>query len=287
MDLPREEFVLLRDLVYERTGLMFEDKKNAFVAARVTRRAAATGCASARDYYRHLRYQDPLGAEFQSFVEQMTTNETYFFRDYPQLECFANEALDRVAAAKRKVGDYTLNIWCAACSTGDEAYTLAIILDACLDDFSKWKIRLVASDIDTEVLAVARAGVYGDRNVKDVPAVYRDKYFTLGPGGYRIDPRIQQMVAFEQLNFMDRDRMRKHRTFDFVFCRNVLIYFDDVSRKQVLGHFYDALVPGGFVFLGHSESVGRISAAFEPVSLGGAVVYRRPFGRGAESKESR
>lgn len=286
MDLSSEEFLLLRDLVYERTGLMFEDKKTAFVAARVHRRAPAVGCSSARDYYRHLRYQDPQGAEFQAFVEQMTTNETYFFRDYPQLECFANEALPRVAEAKRRVGDFTLNVWCAACSTGDEAYTLGIILDSCLDDFSRWKVRIVASDIDTEVLAVAESGVYGARNVKDVPSVYLNKYFTAAGGQqYRVDDRLRQMITFEHLNFMDRERMRRHRSFDFVFCRNVLIYFDDASRKQVLGHFYEALLPGGFVFLGHSESVGRISAAFEPVSLGGCVVYRRPLlGRGASEK---
>ena len=287
MNLPAEEFLLLRDLVYERTGLMFEEKKSAFVAARVGRRAAAVGCSSARDYYRHLRYEDGQGKEFQAFVEQMTTNETYFFRDYPQLECFANEALPRAAEAKRRAGDYTLSVWSAACSTGDEAYTLAIILDACLDDVARWKIRLFASDIDTEVLAVARAGVYGERNLKDVPGVYRDKYFTHGPGGYRVIDRVRNMVAFEQLNFMDRDGMRRQRGFDFVLCRNALIYFDDASRRQVLGHFYDALVPGGFVFLGHSESVGRISSAFEPVSLGGGVVYRRPPGRRADAPGAR
>ena len=114
---------------------------------------------NARDYYRHLRYRDPQRAELQALTELLTTNETYFFRDFPQLEGFANEVLPRsVAAHKRNAKDYTLNIWSAACSTGDEAYSLAIILHACLDDFQRWHIGLHATDIDSEVLATARRG---------------------------------------------------------------------------------------------------------------------------------
>ncbi|WP_246523368.1 CheR family methyltransferase [Gemmata palustris] len=271
-----DDFVLIRDMLYERTGLMFEDKKLAFLQPRVARRVSTTGAASPRDYYRMLKYQDPGGREFQSLVEQVTTNETYFFREFPQLESFANDALPKVAEAKRAARDYTLNVWSACCSTGDEPYTLATILSACLDDFPKWKVRLLATDIDTAVLDTARAAEYGERNVKDVPPPYLKEYFTRTRAGYRVKEPVRKMVTFEHLNLMDKAGMRKQKGFDFVFCRNVLIYFDDVSRKQVLGHFYDALVPGGFVFLGHSESVGRISAAFEPVALGGGVMYRKP-----------
>jgi chemotaxis protein methyltransferase CheR len=276
MDLTPEDFVLIRDLLYERTGLMFENKKRAFLASRVARRAAAAGCAGPRDYYQMLRHADPGGREFQALVDQVTTNETYFFRDYPQLECFANETLPRVADAKRAARDYTLGIWCACCSTGDEAYTLAIILNACLDDFPRWRVRLLATDIDTAVLATAREAVYGERNVKDVTPAYLDQYFVRTKGGYRVAEAVRRMVKFDQLNVTDKGRMGQQRGFDFVFCRNALIYFDDASRKQVLGHFYDALVPGGYVFLGHSESVGRIDSAFESVSLAGSVVYRKP-----------
>ena len=276
MELSLPDFVLFRDMLYERTGLLFEDKKLTFLQPRVARRAAATGSASPRDYLRLLKYQDPDGREFQSLVEQVTTNETYFFREYPQLECFANEALPRVTDAKRAARDYTLNVWSACCSTGDEAYTLAIILSACLDDFPKWRVRLLATDIDTRVLDVARTGEYGERNVKDVAPAYLRQHFVRSKGGYQVTDPIRRMVAFEHLNLTDQAGMRRQSGFEFVFCRNALIYFDDASRKQVIGHFYDALVPGGFLFLGHSESVGRISAAFEAVTLAGNVVYRKP-----------
>ena len=267
---------MIRDLLYERPGLMFEDKKRVFLEPRVVRRALARGCDDPREYFRFLKYNDEDGREFQALVEQVTTNETYFFRDYPQLECFANEVLRKVTDAKRAAGDFTLNIWCSACSTGDEAYTLAIILHACLDDFPRWKIRLEATDIDDGVLTTARGALYGDRNVKDVAPGYLREYFTQSFAGYRVADHIRQMVSFDHLNLMDKQKMRKRRGFDFIFCRNALIYFDEGSRKQVLGNFYDSLSPGGFVFLGHAESVGRISSAYEPVLIGGCVVYRKP-----------
>ncbi|HID20870.1 MAG TPA: protein-glutamate O-methyltransferase CheR, partial [Planctomycetaceae bacterium] len=203
-------------------------------------------------------------------------NETYFFREYPQLEAFANEALPRVAESKRRRGDYDLNLWCAACSTGEEAYTLAIIIHACLDDIPRWNVRILATDIDRQALAAAREGAYGDRSVKNVPDVYYRKYFRRQNGRHCVCESIKRMVTLRQMNLLDKDTMRRQRGYDFIFCRNVLIYFDDRSRKRVLASFYDALVPGGFVFLGHSESVGRISAAFCPVRLGQSIGYCKP-----------
>lgn len=279
MTLHEEEFLLLRDLVYEVTGLMFDVRKLSYMESRVAKRMPVVDCESARDYYRHLRYRDPKRSEFQTFTELLTTNETYFFRDFPQLESFANEVLPRVAATKRNAKDYTLNIWSAACSTGDEAYSLAIILHACLDDFKQWHIGLHATDIDSAVLATARRGVYSERAVKDVPPGYLKRYFTSRPEEYVICEEIREMVKFAQVNLVDRPAMRKYQGMDVIFCRNALIYFDDRSRRQVLNSFYDSLLPGGFIFLGHSESVGRISAAFAPVKFGGTIVYQKPAGR--------
>lgn len=279
MILHEEEFNLLRDLVYERTGLMFDERKLSFMETRIAKLLPAANCEAARDYYRLLRYSDPSHVEFQKFVEALTTNETYFFRDFPQLEGFANEVLPRLAAKKRKEKDYVLNVWCAACSTGDEAYTLGIILRTCLDDFSKWHIGLHATDIDSEVLATARRGVYCERAVKDVPPGYLQRYFTKSRNEYAICDEIRDSVKFAQVNLIDRKAMRKYQGMDFIFCRNVLIYFDDKSRRQVLNSFYDSLLPAGFIYLGHAESVGRISAAFELVKFDNTIVYQKPVGR--------
>jgi chemotaxis protein methyltransferase CheR len=276
MTLHDEEFQLLRDLVYEGTGLMFDERKIAYMEARVAKRMPAVDCASPREYYRHLRYRDPKRSELQALTELLTTNETYFFRDFPQLEGFANEVLPRLADRKRAAKDYTLNIWSAACSTGDEAYSLGIILHACLDDFRQWHIGLHATDIDSEVLATARQGLYSERAVKDVPPGYLRRYFTQQQDEFAIRGEIRDMVKFAQVNLVDRHAMRRYQGMDVIFCRNALIYFDDRSRRQVLNSFYDSLLPGGFIFLGHSESVGRISAAFEPVKFGNTIVYQKP-----------
>jgi chemotaxis protein methyltransferase CheR len=279
MPLTLPDFERLRDLVYERTGIMFDERKVGFMENRLSARLGETGCDDAVDYYRLLRYRDPEGHEFQAFVESLTTNETYFFREYPQLECFANEVLPHVTQRKREAGDYTLRLWSAGCSTGDEPYTLAIILHACLDDFDRWRITVDATDIDQQVLAAAARGVYGPRALRDVPRVYLDRYFVCKGDDYAVCPSARNLVQFTHVNLMDRHAMRRFRMMDFIFCRNVLIYFDDTSRRQVLGSFYDSLSPGGFVFLGHSESVGRISAAFEPVMFNKTLVYRRPLVR--------
>jgi len=277
MKLEQREFELLRDMVYEKTGMMFEDRKRVFFQTRIARRIPEAGCDDARTYYRHLRYQDTSGKEFQALTDSLTTNETYFFREYPQLACFANDALVEITDRKRAANDYNLAIWSAACSTGDEPYTLAIILKTCLDDFDKWRIRLIGTDIDSKVIASAQRAVYSARAVKDVPEEYINHYFREHLGQYQIVDEIKNMVSFAQVNLLDRSAMRRFREFDFVFCRNVLIYFDDASRKKVLSSFYDSLVPGGYIFLGHSESVGRISAAFEMVRLGDDITYRKPL----------
>lgn len=276
MELEQRDFELIRDLVYQETGMMFEDRKMLFVQVRVARRLAALGYSSPRDYYRHLRYEDDNRSELQNLVNLLTTNETYFFREYPQLECFANHALPEIAEKRRAAGDRRLSIWCAACSTGDEAYTLAIVLRACLDDFDRWRIQLLATDIDTDVLAAARKGIYTERAVKDVPDSYLESYFGVRGGHFHVVDEIKRMVTFSQVNLVDRRAMRCQRDYDVIFCRNALIYFDDPARRKVLSSFYDALLPGGYLFLGHSESAGRISAAYELVSLGGHITYRRP-----------
>jgi len=275
--LDPEVFEAIRDLVYRRTGIAFDDRKRAFVASRVARRLAELDLEGPVEYLRHLRYADPEGSEFQTLVELLTTNETYFFREYDQLALFANHLLPELADRKREAGDRRLRLWSAACSTGDEAYTLAIILRACLDDFEDWRVEVLGTDIDRRVLSTARRATYGRRAVKDVPQPYLEAYFDRVDGGFRVRDEIRSLVRFEQLNLLDDPAMERIRGMDTTFCRNVLIYFDDAARRRVLSHFYDALHPGGYLFLGHSESVARISDAFEMQRVEGEIAYRKPL----------
>lgn len=272
--LTLSEFERITDLIYKRTGIRFEANKVYFLETRLRRRLEELKMASFAEYIRYLYFLDRDGKEFQKLIELLTINETYFFRDFPQLKAFAEYCLPDVAERKYREGNNTLILWSAGCSSGEEPYTLAIILKEMLEDVNKWKINILATDIDNDALEKAREGVYDERSVKDVPIEYIDKYFTiLRDGRFKISDEIKSMVTFAYLNLGDRMSIRRYRNFDFIFCRNVLIYFDDISRKQVVDHFYIALNRGGYIFLGSSESLSRITNAFKLKRMGGNLVY--------------
>lgn len=268
------EFETLSDLIYRRIGIRFEPKKVYFVSKRVEKRVDALGFASTGEYIRHLRFSDRGGVEFQSLVNLLTVNETYFFRDFPQLQSFAEHCLGEVVERKLRENDNRLRIWSAGCSTGEEPYTLAIILREMFEDLAGWEVEILASDIDENVLRKARAGIYDRRSVKEVPEEYLDRWFRRTRGdAFQVDESIRSMVRFEYLNLSDRGEIRRRSGFDFIFCRNVLIYFDDISRRQVVDHFYLSLNRGGYVYLGSSESIGRITTAFKLKRTGTFLVY--------------
>jgi chemotaxis protein methyltransferase CheR len=270
------ELEKIRSLIYKTTGMLFEVKKDYYLNTRLLERMGETGAESFSEYYKDLVF-DSQGSELQKLVESITINETYFFRDFPQLQGFAEKVLPAYLEQKTKLGSNDLRIWSAACSTGEEAYTLSIILQEMIDHYSSWKASIHATDVDRNVLDHARNGVYGERSMKDTPNEYRSKYFSNKNNQWQALDKAKAPISFSQLNFVDRQAMRKMRGFDFVFCRNVLIYFDDDSRKKVVESLYDSLLPGGYLFLGHSESIGRISAAFELQNIGGFLCYRRPL----------
>ncbi|MCG8333108.1 MAG: protein-glutamate O-methyltransferase CheR [Proteobacteria bacterium] len=273
-NLTFDELVPIRDLIADASGLFFDEKKFYFIEKRIAKRIKATNTQSPRNYFRLLK----LGGnsdEMKELIASLTTNETYFFRYLPQLESFAEEALPMVCKAKRARNDYILNIWSAGCSSGEEPYTIYILLKEHLEDFSKWKINLFATDIDHKVLEKARRGLYEKRAVKDVSPKILGKYFSCNESKFHINEDVKDNVRFDYLNLMDRKAIRSFSDMDFVFCRNVLIYFDDKARKQVINSIYDCLAPGGFIFLGHSESVGKISATFKLIKLKKSLSYQK------------
>ena len=257
-----EQFQRLSQHIYQKLGLYFDERKIYFLKKRVEKRMAALGIEDPRDYVFLVGYADPQGVEMQELANLVTTNETYMFREYDQLQAFANHCLPEVLSAKQARGDRTLRIWSAGCSSGEEPYTLAMIVQDVFPQAQSWECEIVATDIDENMLRRVASARYGARSVGDVPAEYREKYLTQDGEEWVVRRRTAALVEARHLNLSDRMAMRAMRGFDFIFCRNVLIYFDDLSRKAVVDHFYNALNKGGYIFLGHSESVGRATTAF-------------------------
>jgi len=279
MELSFSEFVKFRDLIYNRTGLHFEEKKIYLVKKRIGKRMQALGISKAIDYLRFLLYTDTEEHnEFHRLINLLTTNETYFFREFEQLQAFAEHCLPEVCSAKERLHQYDLTLWSAGCSTGEEPYTLAIILREMLEKPAVWNMEIVGTDIDTEVLKKAKLGIYQERSLKDVPVKYFDKYFVQKNGGYHISLQARRHVSFRATNLYNELEMDCMRQCDFIFCRNVLIYFDDESRRKIVSKFHEKLNPGGYIFLGHSESLNRISSAFAIRRKGGFIVYQKAGG---------
>ena len=268
-----EQIQKLSQHIYQKLGLHFDEKKVYFLKTRVAKRMDALGLDDPKDYLFKIGYGDREGVEMQALANLITTNETYMFREYDQLQAWANCCLPEVLSAKQDRGDKTLRIWCAGCSSGEEAYTLAMILQEVFPQAQTWDCKIVATDIDENMLRKTKAARYGERSVHDVPEEYRRKYLIEAGDEWVVRPRTAALVQPMHLNLHDRMALRNMRGFDFVFCRNVLIYFDEVSRKAVVDHFYNALHPGGYVFLGHSESIGRVSTAFKLKRFETHLVY--------------
>ena len=269
-----DDFQRFREYFYRRSGIQFEPSKRYFVDKRLVERIRATGSTSFRDYFAMLRFQ-ASGAEWQALVNEMTVNETYFMREDYQFECLVQSILPELAARKRR-GE-PLRIWVMPSSSGEEAYTIAIYLLERWPQLADFDVEIVSSDIDTRILAQAQAGLYSQRAVQQMPAAWLQKYFKREDGGWRISQMLRDAVAFTRVNLNDPREVEAYRGFDVVFCRNLLIYFDDASRRQAAESFFDVLRPGGFICLGHSESMSRISSLFRVRKFPQAIVYQKPL----------
>lgn len=273
-DLEYEEFRQLRDLICEKTGIFFDDDKKYYLDRRLGNRMKTLGYETLRDYYRFLKY-DPSGKEFINLFNLITTNETYFFRNIPQLMAFRDEILPLIISRKRENRNYDLRIWSAGCSTGEEPYTLAMLVLDVIPDIDKWKIQIIGTDINTQVLERAREGIYDYRSVREMPPQYTLQYFHVKDKKYFIKDKIKQMISFSIVNLVDPEQMKSFRNLDFIFCRNVLIYFNPGTCKRVVNYFYDSLCKGGYLFLGHSESLYRITAIFKLAKFKNSLVYMK------------
>lgn len=272
-----EDFLKFREFFYRKTGIQFEDSKRYFVDKRLVDRIEATGYANFRSYFTFMRFQ-VSGEEIQTLTNLMTVNETYFFREEYQFKCLVDSLLPEVV--KTKAPGSTIRIWSIPSSSGEEAYSIALYLTEYWPDIERWDVELISSDIDTSILKKARQGLYSARSVQHLPSKLLQRHFKRLPGDeYQISDDFRQAVEFTRVNLAEIADTRAYRGFDIIFCRNLLIYFDDLSRRQAAEVFFDALNPGGFICLGHSESMSRITSVFKVRKFPDAIVYQKPEAR--------
>jgi chemotaxis protein methyltransferase CheR len=272
--LPDDVFRLLRDFIHGYCGIYFDDGSKFLLERRLARRLEQRQLSTFEEYYHFLRYDRKREEELSVLIDNLTTNETYFFRESPQLRAFSEEILPelRRSLADRK----TLRIWSAGCSTGEEPYTIAILLLESGDWWRDWQVEILGSDINQRVLHTARKGVYkkGAHRVTTPPMLA--KYFVEEEkGNYRIIDRVRELVSFSSLNLLDPYKTGLISNMDVIFCRNVIIYFDREAKKKVIASFYDKLREGGYLLLGHSESLINISNAFSLRTLKNDMVYQK------------
>jgi chemotaxis protein methyltransferase CheR len=270
--ISEEDFQKFREFFYRKTGIQFEPSKRYFVDKRLLERMAATDNDTFRSYFTMVRFQ-ASGEELQVLTNLMTVNETYFFREEYQFKCLVNSILPALVNKRRNDGP--LRIWVLPSSSGEEPYSIAIYLLERWADIHNFDVEIIASDIDTKILEHAKKGLYSDRSVGQLPLPYLQKYFRKTRDGYQICDDLRGAVEFTRVNLSEPADTRPYRNFDVVFCRNLLIYFDDLSRKTAAETFYDALRPGGYICLGHSESMSRISSLYKIVKFPEAIIYQK------------
>ncbi|SDC29011.1 MCP methyltransferase, CheR-type [Sphingomonas sp. YR710] len=270
--LSGDELRRLTDFLYQKTGMIFGENKRYYIERRVNQRIAETGASGFRSYFPHL-VAEP--AEHEALINAFTINETYFYREEHQLAALSRDILPSLTQG-RKPGDL-IRIWSMPCSSGEEPYSIAIWLLENWPLVDAFHIEIVGSDIDTAAILQAGAGIYGERSLSRLPADIVDRYFEPKQGHTRkIIDDIRESVHFVPVNLVEKDAMIRMGRFDVIFCRNLLIYFDDASRLAAAGHLFDSLNPGGYLCLGHTESMARISDRFAMARFDDAIVYRRP-----------
>src|SRR5689334_1345349 len=268
-----EEVQRFCDFLYRRTGMSFTEGKRYFIDRRLEDRIAATGSTSFQSYFSLLRAD--ADHEIEHLINSFTVNETYFYREDHQLRCMTSSLLARIVS-DRPPGS-TVRIWSIPCSTGEEPYSIALWLMENWPQVDSYNIQIVGSDIDTRALKAAAEGIYGNRALMRLSPDLIGRYFRpVAAGSHQIDVGLRNSIEFTHANLIDVQDMATYRNFDLIFCRNVLIYFDDASRRQAAENLYDCLRPGGYICLGHSESMSRISPLFGVARFPDAIVYQRP-----------
>jgi len=271
-------YLKIRDLIYRTSGIYHSEEKIHVLIPRCARRMAAVGAASPSEYLEHLTTRTNCAAELRLLLNEVTIGGTYMFRHPDQLDALRNVILPQILQVKGSVSLKRLHFWCAGCSTGEEPYTVAMFL---LEEKDKllagWTWDILATDLNDSWLESARAGVYGEYALRHTSAALRKKYFIeVGDQKLQANDLLKAQIRFDRVNLNDDSRMLFQKGIDIIFCCNVLVYFDLVSKRRVVRHFYVNLLPGGYLFLGHAESLFQVDDSFRLVHFLGTTAYWKP-----------
>jgi chemotaxis protein methyltransferase CheR len=270
----------IRALIEQRSAILFDSSRERFFSTRIREYLEEKGVHSGGDLLRQIRGS---GTEYDALVERLLTQETSFFR-YPEVfEALEKRILPNIQERKFWDNPRTLRIWSAGCSTGEEPYSIAITVCEALKFAEAWEVEILATDISRRALHHAERGAYAKRSLENMPPARLESYFTPAKHGFQVKPRIRRMISFVQMNLVESVYVGK---IDCIFCMNVLMYFSEQRRLAILRHFYDALEPGGYFLLGHSETLSHSPVQFEPVAIGGYRLYRKPGAKPAERRRA-
>jgi len=264
----------IRDLVYKAAGIFQPDNKLKFLEDRCGRRMHELKLGTLREYLDRLNQPSAAREEMIKLLNEVTVGETCFFRNQPQLDALKSVAWPRIIAARSSIPIKKLRIWSAGCSTGEEPYTLAImLLEASASLFKGWTFSIQATDLNERSVEHAKAGIYGDYSTRNLTPIQRQKYFAPVGDKLQVNDSVKSLVTVSRLNLLEDTKMLFMKGMDLIFCANVLIYFDVNSKKRVIQHFFSDLQPNGYLFLGHSESLYGVNDQFKLVHFPSATGY--------------
>jgi chemotaxis protein methyltransferase CheR len=269
-------FENFRKMIYDSCGIYFQDNKKYLLESRLLKRINFLGMSNYEEYLDYLRLSTTNGQEKRYLYEAITINETFFFRNQPQLDAFVTTVVPQIVTAKDKYGRCKLRVWSAASSSGEEAYSIAItFFDQVKPKYPSIELEIVGTDINNAVIETAKSGLYKEYSIRNTPAYYLKKYFKQVGSTFEIDPNIKKAVSFRNLNLFDDASMHLMSNFDIIFCANVLIYFDMRAKVKVISNLHSSLNKGGYLFIGYAETLHTVSKAFTIVSFPKTIGYKK------------
>ncbi len=265
--LSDSQFNQFRKIIYDSSGITFSETNRSILDSRLKERLREKSMTDVEDYYKLITSDQ---GEFKTFLDSITTNLTRFFRNQPHFDALINYVIPQIIEIKKQTGDRKIRIWSAGCSTGEEPYTIAMLLKDKLP--APYTFEITASDISLKSLMVGQQGFYPDSRITGIPQNYLATYFTKGDGGYQAKPDLMKCIRFDYHNLSHDSGARN---LDIVFCRNVLIYFDEAAQKRTIDRFWTAMAKQSFLFIGHSESLFGMDTKFEFLKTQWACLYQK------------